>query len=267
MSLDNPYIPNFGWKIDPDGRQDRGPGPVTVRKMSDEEKRKYGIAEKMEVEDMTTALNVDVNRMLEICREHGTNIEGVKAVAKEFKLTDKQASNQIYVKKIKRQLQDEITSVSEEDVVIQTNLTSVDADAISAINSHEDHPDQVSSGSLEFIEIEEYPDIKEIAKEVSVAINESVNDSVEKICLNASKEVDEMLELIPDTVNHPAHYTTGKIEVMDFIQEKLTPEEFEGFCKGVVLQYVSRCRLKGGIEDLKKARWYLERIIRAKETA
>jgi len=75
------------------------------------------------------------------------------------------------------------------------------------------------------------------------------------------------MEMVPESINHPAHYNTGTIEVIDFIQDKLTPEEFEGFCKGVILQYVSRCRLKGGIEDLKKAQWYLTRIISVKGTA
>jgi hypothetical protein len=40
MSIENPLSPNYGWKVDPDNRQDRGPGPVTVRKMTEEEKRK-----------------------------------------------------------------------------------------------------------------------------------------------------------------------------------------------------------------------------------
>lgn len=55
-----------------------------------------------------------------------------------------------------------------------------------------------------------------------------------------------------DNVNHPAHYTTGEIEVIDYIQDKLTPEQFEGYCIGNVLKYISRYRHKGGLEDLKK---------------
>ena len=60
-----------------------------------------------------------------------------------------------------------------------------------------------------------------------------------------------------DNVDHPKHYNAGKIEVIDAI------EEWEmGFCDGNVIKYVARHRYKGKpIEDLKKAKWYLERLI------
>jgi Protein of unknwon function (DUF3310) len=63
-----------------------------------------------------------------------------------------------------------------------------------------------------------------------------------------------------DTVNHPSHYTAGGIETIDAIRAALTPEEFRGFCKGNVLKYVWRERLKGGDESLQKAQWYLNRL-------
>lgn len=60
-----------------------------------------------------------------------------------------------------------------------------------------------------------------------------------------------------DPVNHPAHYTTGKIEVIDFIEDKQL-----GFHIGNVVKYVVRAKHKGSeLEDLRKARWYLERAI------
>lgn len=68
-----------------------------------------------------------------------------------------------------------------------------------------------------------------------------------------------------DKVNHPAHYTSTKIKTIDIIQDKLTAEAFEGFCIGNVLKYLTRYRQKNGLEDLQKARWYLDKIIRVKE--
>lgn len=68
-----------------------------------------------------------------------------------------------------------------------------------------------------------------------------------------------------DKVNHPSHYADTKIEVIKYIQDKLSSEQFEGYCVGNVLKYVSRYRKKGGVEDLKKAEWYLKRIIKQKE--
>jgi hypothetical protein len=65
-----------------------------------------------------------------------------------------------------------------------------------------------------------------------------------------------------DMVNHPPHYKTGGIEAIDYIQAKLTPEEFAGFCKGNALKYISRAGHKGSAaEDTLKAIWYLQRLI------
>lgn len=63
-----------------------------------------------------------------------------------------------------------------------------------------------------------------------------------------------------DLVNHPSHYTSGSIETIDYLESVLTEEEFRGFCKGNVLKYVSRERLKNGNQDLEKAAWYLNRL-------
>ena len=60
-----------------------------------------------------------------------------------------------------------------------------------------------------------------------------------------------------DAVNHPSHYTDKQIEVIDYIRDTQTQEEFVGYCLGNVIKYVSRWRKKGGVEDLKKAHVYL----------
>ena len=67
-----------------------------------------------------------------------------------------------------------------------------------------------------------------------------------------------------DMVNHPNHYA-GQIEVIDYIRDKLTPEGFTEYCCGNVLKYISRWRKKDGIQDLKKAKVYLEWMIDAAE--
>lgn len=61
-----------------------------------------------------------------------------------------------------------------------------------------------------------------------------------------------------DNVKHPAHYTFGKIEVIDYIRDKLVGDKFTGYCLGNVLKYVSRYDKKGSpVEDLEKAYVYL----------
>ena len=64
-----------------------------------------------------------------------------------------------------------------------------------------------------------------------------------------------------DNINHPAHYTAGGIETIDFIKAKLTPEEYKGYLKGNVLKYASRAGLKGNaVEDAGKLAWYANRL-------
>jgi hypothetical protein len=60
-----------------------------------------------------------------------------------------------------------------------------------------------------------------------------------------------------ETVDHPRHYNQGRIEVIDAIEDwKLN------FCEGNVVKYVARHRHKGApLDDLKKAKWYLDRLI------
>ena len=60
-----------------------------------------------------------------------------------------------------------------------------------------------------------------------------------------------------EKVNHPAHYNSGKIEVIDAIHDWGLD-----FCLGNVVKYVSRYKHKDNpVEDLKKAKWYIERMI------
>lgn len=74
--------------------------------------------------------------------------------------------------------------------------------------------------------------------------------------------------MMNDNVNHPSHYTDGNIEVIDYIRDKLTREEFVGYCKGNALKYISRHGKKAAAstwEDLKKAVVYLNWAVEAEE--
>lgn len=66
-----------------------------------------------------------------------------------------------------------------------------------------------------------------------------------------------------DNVNHPAHYTAGGIECIDAIAAALTcqTDPMRAWLTGQVLKYMWRWPLKNGLEDLKKARFYLDRLI------
>jgi hypothetical protein len=69
-----------------------------------------------------------------------------------------------------------------------------------------------------------------------------------------------------DAINHPSHYIDGNIECIEAIEAALTNEEFRGYCKGNNIKYIWRERHKGETESLKKAQWYLNRLIELDET-
>ena len=66
-----------------------------------------------------------------------------------------------------------------------------------------------------------------------------------------------------DNVNHPPHYNQAGIECLDAI-EAATGEGFEHYLQGNILKYLWRYRYKNGIEDLKKAQFYLNKLIETK---
>ena len=66
-----------------------------------------------------------------------------------------------------------------------------------------------------------------------------------------------------DTVNHPEHYTFGSVECIEAIRSALGDDGFASYCQGNAMKYLWRHRRKGGIEDLEKAKWYIDRMIEA----
>ena len=84
------------------------------------------------------------------------------------------------------------------------------------------------------------------------------DSSKETVQVPTDEHMDKMYGNIKhDAVNHPSHYTRGKIEVIDFIEDQQLPYHL-----GNVIKYIARAGYKGDkLEDLKKARWYLDRYI------
>lgn len=85
-----------------------------------------------------------------------------------------------------------------------------------------------------------------------------------RIITASESELDNAINIIngvnEDVVNCPKHYTDGKIEVIEFIEDKKL-----GFCLGNAVKYIARAGKKDPtkeVEDLKKARWYIERRIK-----
>lgn len=66
-----------------------------------------------------------------------------------------------------------------------------------------------------------------------------------------------------DVVNKPTHYNKGGLECIDYIKQQLSPEAYKGYLEGNMLKYMHRHKYKNGLEDLKKAQWYLQRLTMA----
>lgn len=65
-----------------------------------------------------------------------------------------------------------------------------------------------------------------------------------------------------DVVNHPSHYTKGNIECIDAIESATTGKSgIEAVCVANVIKYLWRYEEKNGLEDVKKAKWYLNKLI------
>ncbi len=78
-------------------------------------------------------------------------------------------------------------------------------------------------------------------------------------------DVDSLKPVVTkDMVNHPPHYNQHGIECIDAIQA-CTSDGFDFYLQGNILKYIWRYRYKNGIEDLKKAQWYLSKLIETKD--
>jgi hypothetical protein len=93
------------------------------------------------------------------------------------------------------------------------------------------------------------------------AANDAVNGTPAiKESLTTQPDPPEMPDSSSDPIN-PSHYKQGGIECIEAIKAA-TGEGFVGYVWGSVLKYLWRWPKKGGVDDLKKARWYLDRLIK-----
>ena len=67
-----------------------------------------------------------------------------------------------------------------------------------------------------------------------------------------------------DKIN-PDYYKNKSIETIEVIKNELTSEEFRGYLKGQIFKYLARHRLKNGLEDLRKAQWYMNYLVKFEE--
>lgn len=89
----------------------------------------------------------------------------------------------------------------------------------------------------------------------------------EQACDDAAEtdDEDDLNECIGqdvDVINHPSHYTKGRIECIDAIDSATTGKSgIEAVCVANIIKYLFRYEEKNGLEDVKKAQWYINKLI------
>ena len=90
--------------------------------------------------------------------------------------------------------------------------------------------------------------------------------SDDKLAIAYDHVCKNMDENVPDMVNHPQHYTQGGIECIDALKAATVGKRgIEAVCVANVIKYLWRYEEKNGIEDVRKAKWYVERLLKELE--
>ena len=106
-------------------------------------------------------------------------------------------------------------------------------------------------------------DCENCPKTLQVACKTGLFYDDPEMCYNIIKDLRTPAN---DAVEHPSHYAgNGGIECIDAIRASMSTEEFCGYCKGNVLKYAWRYAGKNGVEDLEKAKVYLNWLIETRE--
>ena len=92
---------------------------------------------------------------------------------------------------------------------------------------------------------------------------DSSKDEIQSVKLTQKQEK-EVDNVVNDPVNHPSHYQGNGVECIDCIASAVSGlDGFHGFCAGNAIKYIFRFSRKNGVEDLRKAEWYIDRLIKA----
>ena len=90
--------------------------------------------------------------------------------------------------------------------------------------------------------------------------------SDDKLAIAYDHVYKNMDENIPDMVNHPQHYTQGGIECIDALKAATVGKRgIEAVCVANVIKYLWRYEKKNGTEDIRKAKFYIERLLKELE--
>ena len=134
----------------------------------------------------------------------------------------------------------------------------VDSDAIVEVKYRKPNPCQYNNdraGDFDWEHIGSNADIIAYRLHKPDAKSRANDDRLEQ-------DLNECIGQDVDVVNHPSHYTKGNIECIDAIDSATTGKSgIEAVCVANVIKYLWRYEEKNGLEDVKKAKWYLNKLI------
>lgn len=179
------------------------------------------------------------------------NIAKIKECEKLYfsKKKAEEANSKITTEEIVEQVKEDTGANEEEIVETLENF----AEGEKEEDAKEEVLDREEDSNFGLAQIADVKQFKDVARETLDSTDLFDESEKEKI-------VNRLVEVKSDNIN-PAHYQQGGIETFDYIRAKLTSHELDGYLKGNIIKYVSRERLKNGTEDLKKAQWYLDKLV------
>lgn len=108
----------------------------------------------------------------------------------------------------------------------------------------------IGYASLEFYE-KTYPNIPIIEYKAK----QNAYKAGEYVCMPRKKTLSQAIN---DVVNSPNHYRQGERETIENIRDTMSSEGYQGYCVGNVVKYLARYKFKNGLEDVRKAKKYIE---------
>lgn len=109
---------------------------------------------------------------------------------------------------------------------------------------------EVSHSDFEFY-LQTYPEIPII----EYTANKNKYKEGQYCCMPKKKTLSQAIN---DVVNSPSHYKQGERETIENIRDTMSSEGYQGYCVGNIVKYLSRYKFKNGLEDVRKAKKYIE---------
>lgn len=213
--------------------------------------------EKMMLKEENKQLKEEISRCNKVNEDLGSNAIELEKRMQMYKQSQTQKINELKKKLSLEKAANEaqhkfVREYAGKGTEVQFNYAIDDAKEVSYVIVDRKENTEVRSKILKYIEINNK--LRDENEELKYQLSD----------IQATKEVVEEKLNTRDNVNHPSHYT-GRYECIDVMQDVFGDEATNDFCLCNAFKYIWRARKKNGLEDVKKAVWYLNKYIEEAE--